>query len=407
MGTDANTATANLLSFQADVQSRMYAALGNDRGSQLIALDAQQAKALADAKAAGYDTTQLQQVQAAERAAKAFQLAQSDVLAAYDQQITAQQDYISGLSNGAVKIAQSARQFRSAFDALALNDNSPLSDLERLNEARRQAKVDYATYKDTTKSDDERDAAKQDLLSMGPTLVQLARSYFGPTDSTDYKWIRSVFTEFGDTTALGVDTAESTLKTANDTLKELQKGRAEAAALTASDASGGTDLYDSGDVPAQVDPRFGYLIHVLPASVTTRSLRLSLSDPTVPELRGGRLFAGPLWTPQRSPSHGYDFGRAPLSAQTIGRAGQTFIDRRANPRATSFTLGLVTLDEERTHLRELQRLCANSDDMLVIFDASDPNPGDVSIWGIAKDLQRPRRDLPGYHSNAFAITERL
>lgn len=242
MGTDANTATANLLSFQADVQSRMHAALGNDRGSQLIALDAQQAKALADAKAAGYDTTQLQQVQAAERAAKAFQLAQSDVLAAYDQQITAQQDYISGLSSGAVKIAQSARQFRSAFDALALNDNSPLSDLERLNEARRQAKVDYATYKDTTKSDDERDAAKQDLLSMGPTLVQLARSYFGPTDSTDYKWIRSVFTEFGDTNALGVDTAESTLKTANDTLKELQKGRAEAAALGQKQYAAQTDL---------------------------------------------------------------------------------------------------------------------------------------------------------------------
>ncbi|MFS2014814.1 hypothetical protein ACCD06_33840 [Azospirillum sp. CT11-132] len=177
--------------------------------------------------------------------------------------------------------------------------------------------------------------------------------------------------------------------------------------VTASDSSGGTDLYDSGDLPAQVDPRFGYLIHVLPAPVTTRSVRLYLTDPSVPEVRGGRLFAGPLWTPQYGPTVGLEFGRAPLSTQTVGRAGQTFIDRRGNPRATSFTLGVVTLAEERTHLREMQRLCANSDDMLVIFDTSDPNPGDVSIWGIAKDLQRPRRDLPRYHSNAFAITERL
>ncbi len=177
--------------------------------------------------------------------------------------------------------------------------------------------------------------------------------------------------------------------------------------VTASDTSGGADLYDSGDVPAQVDPRFGYLIHVLPSPVTTRSLRLYLSDPTVPEVRGGRLFAGPLWTPRYGPTVGLEFGRAPLSTQTVGRAGQTFVDRRGNPRATSFTLGVVTLEEERTHLREMQRLCANSDDMLVIFDSSDPNPGDVSIWGIAKDLQRPRRDLPRYHSNAFAITERL
>lgn len=177
--------------------------------------------------------------------------------------------------------------------------------------------------------------------------------------------------------------------------------------ITASDSSGGADLYDSGDVPARVDPRFGYLIHILPAPVTTLSLRLYLSDPTVPEARGGRLFIGPLWTPERSPSFGYDFGRAPTSTQTAGRAGQIFVDRRANPRATSFTLGMVTLEEERTHLRELQRRCGNTDDILVIFDAADPNPGDVSIWGLAKDLQRPRRDRAQWQANAFSITERL
>lgn len=227
----ATAAAAALAAYKADLNSRMYAAVGNDRASGLIALDQQQAAELAQAKAAGYDTTQLQQVQADERASQAFKLAQTDLLAAYDQQTSALQDYITSLSNGAVKIAQSAREFRSAFDSLALNDNSPLSDKERLDEARRQFATDYATYKDAAANDNDRDAAKQDLLSLGPTLVQLARSYFGPTDSTDYAWVRDVFAEFGDASALGVDTADKTLKTANDQLKELQKARAEAASM--------------------------------------------------------------------------------------------------------------------------------------------------------------------------------
>nr|WP_286209056.1 phage tail length tape measure family protein [Azospirillum sp. A1-3] len=240
--TDTATAAAERAAYNADLRSRMYAVLGNDRMSGLVALDQQQAVELAQAKAAGRDTTLLQQVQAAERATKAFDLAQADLLAAYDQQIGAQQDYISELTNGAVKIAQSARQFRAAFDALALNDNSPLSDIDRLKEARRQFGIDYATYKDRTKSDDERDAAKQDLLSLGPSLVQLARDYFGPTDRTDYDWVRSVLAEFGDTTALGVDTAEQTLVTANNTLKEMQKARVDAAAMGQKQYGALTDL---------------------------------------------------------------------------------------------------------------------------------------------------------------------
>ncbi|MGA1856919.1 phage tail length tape measure family protein [Azospirillum sp. 11R-A] len=231
MSADAGTTAASLASFQADVQSRLYGALGNTRGSELIALDVQQAKALADAKTAGYDTTVLQQVQAAERAAKAFQLAKADVDGAYEAQITAQQDYITTLSNGAVKIAQSARAFRSAFDSLALADTSPLSDKERLEEARRQFGTAAGTFRSQTATDDEREAAKQSLLSLGPSLIQLARSYFGPTNSTDYDWVREVFAEFGDTTAMGVDAAERQLATANKTLAEMQANRASAAAI--------------------------------------------------------------------------------------------------------------------------------------------------------------------------------
>ncbi|MDR6770385.1 hypothetical protein [Azospirillum sp. BE72] len=225
-----NTSDA-AVSFATDVAGRVQTALGNDRGASLLALDAQQAAALATARASGYDTTTLQRVQATERAAQAFKLAQADVLAAYDKQITAQQDYVASLTDGAVKLAQSAREFRSAYDALALNDNSPLNAKDRLEEARRQFGTALTTYRDVAATTEQRDAAKQTLLSLGPSLVQLAKGFLGSTSTTDYDRVRSVFSELGNTTALGVDTAEQQLKTANDTLKEMQRQRAEAAAI--------------------------------------------------------------------------------------------------------------------------------------------------------------------------------
>ncbi|MGA1856914.1 hypothetical protein VH569_13105 [Azospirillum sp. 11R-A] len=177
--------------------------------------------------------------------------------------------------------------------------------------------------------------------------------------------------------------------------------------ITASDMPGNADLYDSGDIPARVDPRFGYMLHVLPQPVTTRSLRLYLSDPAVAETRGGRLYVGPLWTPRYGPPLGEEWGRAPTGTQTVGRAGQTFITPGANPRATTFGLDFISLTDERTHLRELQRICGSENDVLVISDSSDPNPGDVSIWGLLKNLQPPKRTYGNYWSSIFSITERL
>ncbi|KAA0592943.1 hypothetical protein J2848_005701 [Azospirillum lipoferum] len=225
--TEGATKAAERAAYQADLNSRMYAALGNDRGAGLIALDQQQAVELAQARAAGYDTTQLRMVQAAERSAKAFQLAQADVLAAYDVQITAQQALVESLQAG----AEAVKQFRQAYDALAVNDNSPLNARDRLAEARRQFETAYATAKDASASEAEKTAALATLQQLGPTLVQLAKGFYGSTDTRDYDRVRQVFAEFAGLQSDGVDTAQQQLDTANATLKELQRQRADAASL--------------------------------------------------------------------------------------------------------------------------------------------------------------------------------
>ncbi|PWC48125.1 hypothetical protein TSA6c_16955 [Azospirillum sp. TSA6c] len=228
-----NDATAEAVkTFNSGVDSRMYAALGNSRGSGLITLDEQQRQELLKAKEDGRDTSQLIQVQAAERAAKAFELAQQDVLGSYDQQISAQQDLITNLQEGAVAAANVARQFRQAYDSLALNDNSPLSAYEKLVESRRQFEAAYTTATSSTATDTEKTAAQQLLQQLGPTVVQLANAYFANSDRTDYDRVRTVFDQLGTVpTNADLGTPEKQLQTAQDALKELQRQRAEAARI--------------------------------------------------------------------------------------------------------------------------------------------------------------------------------
>jgi hypothetical protein len=220
-----------LASYQTDIASRMYAALGNSRGAGLIALDAQQAAALADAKAAGYDTTQLRLVQAAERGAQAFQLAQQDLLDAYDREIAARQEVVDSIQSGAIALLQAAQQFKDARAALREGDDSPLAPRQKIKEATDRFDAAYAVLKDSRSTDADKDTARQTLLQVGPTLVALEKAASGGTASVLFDKVDKVFAELGDTGSLSLDTATHDLQVAQDQLKELQKARAEAVSM--------------------------------------------------------------------------------------------------------------------------------------------------------------------------------
>ena len=220
-----------LASYQSDIASRMVAALGNSRGAGLIALDAQQAAALADATAAGYDTTQLRLVQMAERASQAFTLAQQDLLDGYDREIAAKQQVVDSIQSGAIALLQAARQFKDARAALREGDDSPLAPRQKIQEATDRFDAAYAVLKDGRSTDADKDAARQTLLQVGPTLVALEKAASGGTASVLFDKVDKVFAELGDTGGLSLDTATQDLQVAQDQLKELQKARADAAAI--------------------------------------------------------------------------------------------------------------------------------------------------------------------------------
>ncbi|MBY6263940.1 hypothetical protein EI613_18740 [Azospirillum sp. 412522] len=228
----AATAAAEKAAYQSDLSVRLHAAVGNLRGSGLLALDQQQAVEVARAKADGRDTSQLALVQAAERGQKAFDLAQADVLAWYDQEIAARQTFIGELQEGAAKVAAAARQFAAARDALAISQDAPISPQERLTEAKRQWDAALATVRSTTASEEDRDTARSNLTSLAQTLTGLEKESSAGTARTLYDEVMTVLGELG---TLAPDsaaaTADAQIKVAQDSLKELQKARTEAASV--------------------------------------------------------------------------------------------------------------------------------------------------------------------------------
>lgn len=219
---------AEKAAYAANISSRTYAALGLDRSAQLISLDQQQAQELATAKAAGRDTTALSQIQLAERQRMAFDLAKADLLAGYDQQIAKLQDMATALQNGAVAAEQAARQFRDAYDKLALSDASPLAPGAKLAEIARQWDEAYATAKSATASKEEREAARQKLLSLGDSYVAADRAVNATSSTAAWDKVRGVFAEFGNVQSEARDTASKQLDAINDQITELQRQRADA-----------------------------------------------------------------------------------------------------------------------------------------------------------------------------------
>lgn len=215
--------------YNAGVDARAWAAVGGQRTSALLQMDEQQRRELADATTAGRDTTTLRQVQLAERQAQAFTLAQQDVLEAYDRQIAAQQTLAQSIQDTSLKVYNAAKQFQAARDSLAISEDAPISPQERLAEARRQWDVALATVRSSTASDEQKDTARSTLTQLGQTLVTIEKTNSAGTARSLYDEVMRVFGELGNTQALGVDNAQQQLTAANNTLRELQRSRQDAA----------------------------------------------------------------------------------------------------------------------------------------------------------------------------------
>jgi hypothetical protein len=210
-----------------NLQGRTAALQGNDLAATLAGVDQQAEQQRREYRARGASAAEmanLNAVLAAERNQAIFQATQRDLLDAYDREIRARTDANDQLERTVLETGRIAKSFKAAADSLRISDASPLSQLEKLVDVRRQWDAKLAAYNAATTSE-ERATLAQELQALGSQRVELAQGYYASTDRSDYDAVMAVFNQFGAYQESAVTAAERTIAQNNAQIEELRRAR--------------------------------------------------------------------------------------------------------------------------------------------------------------------------------------
>jgi len=205
------------------LDQRVATLTGHTAAAAVIQYDIQSAREMRDARAQGWTPAQIAQlsdVQAAERQQALAKGQQQELLTALDAQIRAVNDNSQAARESAQGTRQLVDSYRQAIKDRALNTAiSPLSPEEQLIEARRQAKDLYAEAVAGNVD------ARGQLVQLLTRKDEIARTFFGSTDSSDYYESQKMLSDLGLTMEGQLTLDEQAVKLADDQLKALQAER--------------------------------------------------------------------------------------------------------------------------------------------------------------------------------------
>ena len=247
--------------------------------------------------------------------------------------------------------------------------------------------------------------ARQNLIDLATVTASTAVSSLPAsnlqTEDIGELWRATTGTEWlladlGSTKTVGITALVESSAVAGDSMQ---------IRVSTADATGASgDAYDSGSLPVTVDPATGLLVHPIEPAVSGRYLRIDLIQSATVE--AGRWMAGPVFSPSRT----FSFGWQPLSEdpsrhiESLGQA--TLIDAKRTREGVQFTLNGLT-QTEADEIREINRLNGRKNDLLICRDVTHSNPGLVSIWGLmARTVTYPQTN-PDFYEASFEIWTRL
>lgn len=180
---------------------------------------------------------------------------------------------------------------------------------------------------------------------------------------------------------------------------------------SASDATvTGSLSFDSGslsDGGAYFDTDYGALVYIRSSPVSTRYVRIDITDTPASYVEAGRLFVGlrEAFTYNFAPGAGVTW--ADRSRKTISAGGQTLIFPDNKVRSVDLNFEWVTAAQREGLIESIDRINGQSIDVLMILDTdSDSLPRDT-IFGLisapAPNLYSPIADI---FSRAYRIEER-
>jgi len=165
--------------------------------------------------------------------------------------------------------------------------------------------------------------------------------------------------------------------------------------------------YDSGALNSVISDSYKNFYHSLSSTITARYWRVDFNDSTLNNIRVGRLFIGPAWTPTKEMLFGWALTWADNSRRTKSRGGQSYIDLGPRFRILDFTLSFMGQSEMYNNAFELARRNGTNEDVLVIPDEDSSFLSEFSVFGLVSGA------LPLTHANfnvyrqRYRIEERL
>ncbi|KUL94330.1 hypothetical protein DK26_15065 [Bosea sp. WAO] len=165
--------------------------------------------------------------------------------------------------------------------------------------------------------------------------------------------------------------------------------------------------HDSGAASGRIDPRYPQLIHLLPAPVSARYLRIDLEEPAAAFVEAGRLFVGLTEQLRINFAYGWDRAWVDPSRVTKSRGGQSYIDRADPYRLLNLTFG--HLDEAQRYglVEDIDRVCGKHTDILMLTDPTSPALARDSVWGRMEDVSPVGQPTYATFSKTYRIEERL
>ena len=170
-----------------------------------------------------------------------------------------------------------------------------------------------------------------------------------------------------------------------------------------------TLLYDSGVVSAGVDNNYRTIYGVLSAKTTARYWRFDISDGAAVggNLRIGRFWLGPAWTPSANLSYGWSKTFLDGSRITETRSGAEFIDQGPRARVFDFQLSFMTKAEMMANAFEIARRNGLTRDVLVLVDPNGPTIHEDSVLGLIKRADPLVEEKLKINRQRYVIKERV
>ena len=164
---------------------------------------------------------------------------------------------------------------------------------------------------------------------------------------------------------------------------------------------------DTGVVSAGINENYRSIYRVFNTPISARYWRVDLADTSLSDLRVGRVFMGPAWTPTRAMLYGWSLTYEDASRTSMSFGGQTYVDIRARARLLSFTLSFMDEEEMYDNAFEMARRNGIHTDVLVMPRTTGPRVAQQSVWGLLQRVQQVTHQSLNIFNTRIELLERL